>query len=95
MNNWKYTDASHRIVFRILADGSMESCLVSAIDSWLAEGNTPEPADPPPPPDYSALRRAAYTAESDQLFFKEQRQEVAVGTWLAKVTEIKARWPLV
>lgn len=60
---------------------------------WLSEGNTPEPADPPPAPDYSALRRAAYAAESDPLFFKEQRQEVPVGTWLAKVTEIKARWP--
>jgi len=61
--------------------------------AWLAEGNLPEPADPPPPPDYSALRRAAYTTESDPLFFMEQRQEVPVGTWLAKVTEIKARWP--
>jgi hypothetical protein len=60
---------------------------------WLAEGNAPEPADPPPPLDYSALRAAAYRAESDPIFFKEQRGEVAAGTWLAKVAEIKARWP--
>ena len=61
--------------------------------AWLEEGNTPEPADPPLPPDYSAMRKAAYTEESDALFFKEQRQEVPVGTWLDKVAEIKARWP--
>lgn len=60
---------------------------------WLDEGNTPEPADPPPPPDYSAIRAAAYRAESDPIFFKEQRGEVEAGTWLAKVAEIKARWP--
>lgn len=61
--------------------------------AWLAEGNIPEPADPPPPPDYSALRAAAYREESDPLYFKEQRGEVEAGTWLAKVAEIKARWP--
>lgn len=47
----------------------------------------------PPPPDYSALRAAAYRDESDPLFFKEQRSEVPAGTWLAKIDEIKARWP--
>lgn len=60
---------------------------------WVDEGNTPEPADPLPPPDYSAMRAAAYREESDPLFFKEQRQEVPEGTWLAKVAEIKSRWP--
>ena len=38
-------------------------------------------------------RRAAYAAESDPLFFKEQRGEVDAGTWAAKVAEIKARFP--
>lgn len=44
-------------------------------------------------PDYSALRESAYRAESDPIFFKEQRGEVPVGTWLAAVNEIKSRWP--
>lgn len=60
---------------------------------WLTEGNTPEPADPLPAPDYSALRAQAYRDESDPLFFQEQRGEVPPGTWLAKIAEIKARWP--
>ena len=61
--------------------------------AWLVAGNTPEPADPPPAPDYAALRRAAYAAEADPLFFMSQRGEVTQAQWLAKVTEIKARWP--
>jgi hypothetical protein len=60
---------------------------------WLAAGNTPEPADPPPAPDYSALRRAAYAAESDPIFFMAQRGEATQQQWLDKVAEIKARWP--
>ena len=42
-----------------------------------------------------AQRRAAYTAESDALFFKEQRGEVPAGAWAAKVAEIKKRFPKV
>jgi hypothetical protein len=40
-----------------------------------------------------AQRRTAYTAESDPLFFKEQRGEVPAGTWAAKVSEIKEKYP--
>jgi hypothetical protein len=39
------------------------------------------------------LRRQSYTNEADPLFFMEQRGEVPVGTWLAKVEEIKLRYP--
>lgn len=60
---------------------------------WVAAGNTPEPADPPPAPDYDALRRAAYESEADPLFFKSQRGEATVAEWLAKVEEIKTRFP--
>ena len=61
--------------------------------AWLAAGNTPEPADPPPAPDHAALRRAAYAAESDPIYFMWQRGEATQQQWLDKIAEIKARWP--
>jgi len=64
-----------------------------AYQRWLAKGNTPEPAHPPPAPDYAAMRHAAYVAESDPLFFKWQRGEATQQEWLDKIAEIKARWP--
>ena len=62
--------------------------------AWLAAGNTPEPADPPPLPDTAALRRAAYAAEADPIFFMHQRGEATQAEWLAKVAEIRARYPM-
>ena len=38
-------------------------------------------------------RTAAYAAESDPLFFKAQRGEATNDEWLAKIEEIKARFP--
>lgn len=49
MTNWKFTDNTHKTVFRIYDTGGMESASVehqSYLD-WLAEGNTPLPADIP------------------------------------------------
>ena len=38
-------------------------------------------------------RRAAYRSEADALYFEEQAGEVAAGTWTAKRSEIKLRFP--
>jgi hypothetical protein len=63
---------------------------------WLAEGNTPDPVDPPDPltpEQIVALRQSAYQAESDPIFFKWQRSEATQQEWLDKIAEIKARYP--
>ncbi|CAB4121760.1 hypothetical protein UFOVP16_2 [uncultured Caudovirales phage] len=39
------------------------------------------------------MRGDAYRVESDPLFFKAQRGEATMDEWLAKVAEIKARYP--
>ena len=41
----------------------------------------------------TALRAAAYRDEADPLYFKAQRGEATMEEWLAKVEEIKARYP--
>jgi len=38
-------------------------------------------------------RRTAYLAESDPLYFKWQRGEATEADWLAKIAEIRARFP--
>ena len=38
-------------------------------------------------------RRYAYQEEADALYFQEQRGEVSAGTWAAKISEIKERFP--
>ena len=40
-----------------------------------------------------AARAAAYTAESDPMFFKWQAGEITDQEWLAKREEIRARYP--
>ena len=40
-----------------------------------------------------AQRAAAYREEADPLFFKYQRGEATKEEWIAKIDEIKARFP--
>lgn len=45
MSDWKYSDSTNLVAFRMLANGGCESCLASTLDV-----NTPIlPADVPPP----------------------------------------------
>ena len=41
----------------------------------------------------AAQRRTAYEQEADPLFFKHQRGQATKEEWLAKIEEIKARFP--
>lgn len=65
----------------------------------IPEGFTlEEPPKPAPTPEQiaaavSAARQAAYTAEADPLFFKSERGEATREEWLAKIDEIRARYP--
>jgi hypothetical protein len=52
----------------------------------------PEPV-PPTAAQIEAMRKAAYQDEADPLFFKWQRGESTEAAWLAKIAEIKARYP--
>lgn len=63
-----------------------------------ANGNPMLVSLPPPTPEQvaamvSAARSAAYTTESDPIYFKAQRGEATMDEWKAKVDEIKARYP--
>lgn len=56
----------------------------------------PVPPPPPTPPTRESqelARKAAYAYEADPLFFMSQRGEATEAEWLAKIAEIKARYP--
>ena len=63
------------------------------------EDGKPVLQDPPAPTHEQLLaaaeaqRAAAYREEADPLFFKYQRGEATKEEWLAKIDEIKARFP--
>lgn len=66
--------------------------------SFVLEDIPAPPPEPEPvvPSDLEKAQRArasAYKNESDPLFFKAQRGEATMEEWLAKVDEIKARYP--
>ena len=65
------------------------------VEITMEEVNAINTAKQPAPTaeEISDMRRAAYIAEADPLFFKAQRGEVEQQVWLDKVAEIKARYP--
>jgi hypothetical protein len=53
----------------------------------------PAPTATPSSGEITALRQAAYQAESDPLFFKWQRGESTEADWKAQIDIIKGRYP--
>ena len=62
---------------------------------WLSEGNTPEPAEIPPPPTYQQLRAAEYNRKSTGEQFAMQYDDAKLGTtaWIDWQQDIKDRIP--
>lgn len=56
----------------------------------------PQPTEPIPPTkeQIDSMRKAAYQADADPLFFKWQRGEATQQQWLDKIAEIRARYPI-
>jgi len=46
------------------------------------------------PEEITALRQAAYSKESDPIFFMWQRGQATEQEWLDKIAEIKQRYPM-
>lgn len=51
------------------------------------------PVLPPTQDQIDALRQSAYQSEADPLFFKWQRGESTEQAWLAKIADIRQRYP--
>jgi hypothetical protein len=81
MTTWKYTDSTNSVVTRVLEDGRMQSTLVSApeIQDWLAEGNTPLPADHPDP---NAAILAQIVQLESQVTIRRIREAYSDSTWM-------------
>lgn len=65
---------------------------------WLFDGTdfvppTKEPESPPTRAEQEAKRQEAYAAEADPMAMQMLRDEVTKDEWLAKINEIKARFP--
>lgn len=80
MTTWKFADAQFVVVRRTHDDGSSESCLTAAIQSWIDEGNTPLPADIPPAPTPLQQIRALEQAHDDAQ--RKLNRQAAIDTAL-------------
>ena len=61
--------------------------------SWLAAGNTPEPADVLPLPSYAELRRAAYPPLADLIDGLVKDDAAQIQAYKDACLAVKAKYP--
>jgi hypothetical protein len=73
---------------------------IITVDGGFSVIDVPEPPVPEPEPELpltyeelQALRQSAYSAEADPIAMQMLRDEATKEEWLAKIDEIKARYP--
>ena len=64
-----------------------------AVQEWIAEGNTPEPADVPPEPTYQELRAAAYPSLEEQADMQYWDAVNGTSTWSDAIAAVKSEYP--
>lgn len=91
-----YKDPTTAQVHAYAADGSQDAHILPQLVPIteeealaLAENNKPRLT----PEQVKRVRQKAFALEADPLFFKAQRGEATMGDWLAKVQEIRNRFP--
>jgi hypothetical protein len=60
---------------------------------WRSKGNTPTPADIPPPPTYQELRAAAYPPMANYMDGIVKGNAAQVAAYVAACLAVKARYP--
>jgi hypothetical protein len=60
---------------------------------WLAEGNTPIPADIPLPPTYQELRASAYPPAADYLDAIVKGDTAQAQAYIDECLAVKAKYP--
>lgn len=91
---YKLTDST----FIIRADGAYIPLDPANMDyaaylAWLAAGNTPDPADPIPAPNYQQLRSAEYPPMSDYLDGIVKGDQTQVQKYIDACLAVKAEFP--